>query len=663
MGVVSESNVFYKCRVLYIGSAVPLETSAGLEAIQLPLRERYPVDSEANIEGIDAELTVTGHDLQLIYLSQSDTVIQFPISSLTLCAAVRCVETVNGATGEKLPKFVSLNDPLAKTADSTRPAIFTAITRRSQGLKVLECHGFICGSPRDALALVKAAATAGERLKSQGTTSRSTVTRRPVRGFSSYGDTTQEARMSFRDSFRESVKEGSEGSPVLNRTSSVDRPPVNGVVNGPAMRLIPGEPVGTNVAAGPEFFEPVSQQGYFYSSDKTEVRKYNITKLRGDTEPPLEPVPVPSVPPPTRHIVNGGPPPPRHIVNGGPVHVGPPPPVFVRRGPPPPRPIIVGPPPPPPPLMPMRPRFFSPPPPRLRPMPVMVPPRPGPPPPPMYATPVFIRRRKPGSRSSGSKSRSVTPTGSHGSRSKSPKEQVPGVTEPKRIPNGDADTSSNSSHDRPRSPPTDYEKRIKGKRMSRREEYEIRNLDGERTPTRHSAYTPDPIYIGIERMPPAPYDYYVYPPRHGGYAPFTMYNPHGRSRSVPPQARYASKSPHRRGKKSKKVKKPKSRKHRDRRLYERYNMASDISTDSYAGYHSEIPVSRQRPATGGYEFYPPRDFRRDENQFMNERNFSRSIVEENRRESKPPPTAYELNEAMTKSRGHTDELEGDFTLY
>lgn len=669
--VVLTESALASCRVLYIGSAVPLETATGLESIQRPLRERYPVDSDSDIEGIDTRLTVTNRELQLLYVNQSDTVIQFPILSLTLCAAVRCVTTVNGATGERVPKFVSLNDPLAQNADPDRPAIFTAITRRTQGLKVLECHGFICSHPRDALKLVKAAALAGENVRKNGPTPRSTITR-PLSGFSSTGETTQEARMSFRDSFRETFKEPS----TFGRTPSVNKPYTNGIANGgPAMHLIPGEPLGINITAGPEFFEPVSQQGYFYSSDKTEVKKYNIAKLGGDLEPPPAPASVLNTEP------IHGPPPPRHVVDDDPVFVGPPPPqpppvfvgpppppppVFYRRGPPPPRPIFVGPPPPRP-IM-MRPRFFSPPPPRMRPMPFMGPPPPGmrpmpfmrPPPPgmqppPMYATPVFVRRRKPGSRSpSGSRSRSVTPTGSQG--------HVPDEnTAPKPIPNGDADTSSNSSRERPRSPPTDYEKRI-GKRMSRREVYEFKLRDRDRTPTRERVPVgaePAPIYISADIQPPMPYDYYVYPPRHGGYAPFTMYNPHGRSRSVPAHQRHRSKSPRKQEKKSKKIKK--SKKHRDRRLYERYNKASDLSTDSYAGYQSEIPV-RQRPpkeTSGGYEFYPPRDFRRDENQFMNERNFSRSIVEENRRDPKPQPTAYELNE----SRGHAHELEGDFTLY
>lgn len=649
MVFLGNNNVLASCRVLYIGSAVPLETATGLEAIQQPLRERYPVDEEATIEGIDTRLTITENELQLLYLNQSDTVIQFPVSSLTLCAAVRCVTTINGATGEKTPKFVSLNDPLAKTSGSDRPNIFTAITRRTQGLKVLECHGFICGSQGDALKLVKAASEAGRNFKKNGLTPKPTISRPVQREFTALGGATQEARMSFGESFRESPRDQS----PLGRADSVNRPYTDGLANGgPAMRLVPGEPLGVNVAAGPEFFEPVSTQGYFYSSDKTEVKKYNISKYVVDPEPRQSPTAATTEP----TVV---PPRPRSMIN--PVFAGPtpPPPVFIRRGPPPPRPILTRPPPPPP-LV--RPRFFSPPPPRFHPMPYMMPPpRPGmPPPPPMYATPVIIRRRKPGSRSSsGSKSRSVTPTGSRGSRSNSPKAPVQDEnTAPKLIPNGDADTSSNSSHDRPRTPPTDYQSRVKGQRMSRREQYEYSFQDRDRTPTRYRAAEPSPIYIAAERLPPMPYDYYVYPPRHGGYAPFTVFNPHGRSMSVPPHQTPRSKSPKKHGKKLKKVKK--SKKHRDRRFFERNNMASDISTDSYAGYHSEIPFRQSRKETaGGYEFYPPRDFRKDENQFMNERSFARSILEESRRESRPPPTAYELNDP----KGHGDALEGDFTLY
>jgi hypothetical protein len=56
----------------------------------------------------------------------------FPISSLTLCAAVRPVDAVNAATGEVMAKFVSLNSDIA-AQNAKNPALFAAITRREKG--------------------------------------------------------------------------------------------------------------------------------------------------------------------------------------------------------------------------------------------------------------------------------------------------------------------------------------------------------------------------------------------------------------------------------------------------------------------------------------------------------------------------------------------------
>lgn len=43
-----------RCRVLYIGSAVPIVTKDGLQGIQQPLRERYPVEEVTDTKGIDS---------------------------------------------------------------------------------------------------------------------------------------------------------------------------------------------------------------------------------------------------------------------------------------------------------------------------------------------------------------------------------------------------------------------------------------------------------------------------------------------------------------------------------------------------------------------------------------------------------------------------------
>ncbi|KAL4223776.1 hypothetical protein ACF0H5_017242 [Mactra antiquata] len=690
MVVLSNSTPMVTTRVLYIGSAVPLDTVTGLDAVQGPLKERYPVDNESDIEGIDANLSVTDSCIQMQYINDADSIVQFPISSLTLCAAVRCVSTTNSASGEKSSKFVSLNDPLAGGANSTRPTIFTAVTRRTQGRKVLECHGFICASPRDAMNLVKYASIAGKNYKQRNGTLKQA---QPTTVITQQQNGTVQATVVERDplidfgatsSNRISTDSSVLATSTLNKSTTI--PNGGGVQNGtPAMRLIPAEPI-TQVAAGPEFFEPVSTQGYFYSSDKADVKKYNIERLNRHEDKP----PAPTVTPvPDQTVLNGTVQRTPSVVNGysaAPTprpaperaKAAPPPPIYVRLprqyGPPmqpySPRPMFYGPPPPPH-FMPVRPRFFSPPPPRFRPQPFMMPPGA---PPPMSGAPIFVRRPRPPSDGSRSRSPSTDSQRSKGSRSKTPTPgdvNDPEETTPKeRIPNADESSDESvrvANRQRPSTPPTDYDDRHKRERMSRRDAYEVRY--GVAPPPR---YGPPPEFI-------SPYgnDYYVYPPRHGGYAPFPLFNPHTRARSLPNHGRQKSQSPKRKGKKSKKSKKNKNKKGKQPPSQPLYGPSNpyprqtrdardgDVSTDSYGGYHSEIPLRSTRPVdpTSGYQFYPPRDFRRNENQFMNERHFSKSMAESSRRshdlDAKPYPTAYELNDAL--NQGRTDEV--DFNMY
>lgn len=684
MVILNDSTPLCKTRVLYIGSAVPLETAEGLDAIQGPLRERYPVNNESSLEGIDAILSISNACIQLQYVNDSDQVIQFPISSLTLCAAVRCVNTTNGATGEQVPKFVSLQDPLAGGDNSKRPAIFTAITRRTQGRKVLECHGFVCSSSRDALNLVKCGKIAGMNFKKNGSVAAATPrAKQVVTPTPSNSDQSTANRLSTNSDWTK-ISTKSKSS-VPNGTVPVQ----NGT--GTAMRLVPAEPVAQQIAAGPEFFEPVSTQGYFYSSNTAEVKKYNITMMAGEKrETPVTPTNGFTVDDtaslagsntPTQMNGHGPSPTPRPPPSRMTAASAPPTqPVYVRyhapRGQMGPRPMFYGPPPPPPPMM-MRPRFFSPPPPMMRPYPYPVPPG-GPMP--MYAPPIYIRRPRQTSAGS-SRSKSNSSDRSRGSRT--PTREANGINgdtavptvENRRIPNAD-DSSDDSIHRRPSTPPTDYDNKgkKKGERMSRRDTYEVRYG---RQPSPVRMMGPPP-----EAMPPFPYDYYVYPPRHGGYAPFTMYNPHGRSRSLPPNDRRRSKSPRKKGKKKQKKNK-KSRKNKERpgynyqpapNHYTRYPIYqpehSDLSNDSFGGYHSEIPRKTNNDALNGYTFYPPRDFRRNENQFMNERHFSQSIARETRRSqsSRTQPTAYELNDEYDKNLRGSTKIENtnedaDFKLY
>ena len=160
MVVYRNAEVLYQCKVLYIGSAVPIQTARGVEAMQRPLFERYPGDL-SEVEGIDANLAVLPDCIQMTYTSTGQ-IVQFPLRNLNICAAVRCITALNGATGEKTKQFVPVN---VVSSDSKHPAVFSVVVRRSQGRQILECHAFICNSNRDALHLVNATGTANMALK------------------------------------------------------------------------------------------------------------------------------------------------------------------------------------------------------------------------------------------------------------------------------------------------------------------------------------------------------------------------------------------------------------------------------------------------------------------------------------------------------------------
>merc|ERR1719189_1375085 len=106
----------------------------------------------------------------------------FPIESLHYCAAVRYVlvpgSAANGQTGNGTssnnntlnrsasgsnsagdksaqPRFLPLDSPFARNPNINHPPLFAAILRRTTGIKVLECHVFICKRETAANALVR----------------------------------------------------------------------------------------------------------------------------------------------------------------------------------------------------------------------------------------------------------------------------------------------------------------------------------------------------------------------------------------------------------------------------------------------------------------------------------------------------------------------------
>ena len=76
------------------------------------------------------------------------------VDSLHYCAAVRYVQ-VPGTSGEKVQRFLPLDSPFARNPNINHPPLFAAILRRTTGIKVLECHVFICKRETAANALVR----------------------------------------------------------------------------------------------------------------------------------------------------------------------------------------------------------------------------------------------------------------------------------------------------------------------------------------------------------------------------------------------------------------------------------------------------------------------------------------------------------------------------
>ena len=283
-----------RCRVLYLGSAVPTETAVGLEAVQQPLKERYPARRDGEISGIDAWLTVYSSGMQLQYVADSNQVTWFPIQTLHVCAAVKCVTLINGATGESHPKFISLDSEGA--AGSSHPPMFASIMRRTIGIKVLECHVFICKSNQAAMALVQSCTHAYEH------------------------------------------KEGwtDEAPPAEVFQGDLVSPNSNGT-----MHLVPAEPVNTETAP-PEFYQQPPDQGYFYASNKQLVKNYNVFGGRqAPTTVPRPQGPTPArLPPPGPRpagpplLAGPGSPPPGLVPPPGTLIRGPPPGTLVRSPPP-----------------------------------------------------------------------------------------------------------------------------------------------------------------------------------------------------------------------------------------------------------------------------------------------------------------------------------------
>ncbi|XP_063220315.1 uncharacterized protein LOC134529793 [Bacillus rossius redtenbacheri] len=161
----TDSTPICRCRVLYLGSAVPHVTKDGLQGIQEPLRELYPEQGALGARGIDSWLSVWSNGLLLENVDENHKKVTrfFPIDTLHYCAAVRYVlvpekalaSTSSIPSSPAVPRFLPLDSPFARNPNPCHPPLFSAILRRTTGIKVLECHAFICKREMAANALVR----------------------------------------------------------------------------------------------------------------------------------------------------------------------------------------------------------------------------------------------------------------------------------------------------------------------------------------------------------------------------------------------------------------------------------------------------------------------------------------------------------------------------
>lgn len=153
----------YQCKVFYIGNSPPATDKKGVEALQSPLRAKYRGNVSA-VEGYDVTVTVMPDIVHVQYSNDTEPEFTLPISTLSICAAVRCVESVTDAANMK---FVPVHSVItANEPDSDHPAIFATVMRKSRNSsEPLLCHMFICNSTRDALHLVNATQTAHTALR------------------------------------------------------------------------------------------------------------------------------------------------------------------------------------------------------------------------------------------------------------------------------------------------------------------------------------------------------------------------------------------------------------------------------------------------------------------------------------------------------------------
>uniref|UniRef100_A0A915DA35 PID domain-containing protein n=1 Tax=Ditylenchus dipsaci TaxID=166011 RepID=A0A915DA35_9BILA len=129
-----------RCRVLYIGSSVPTVTKDGLQGIQQPLKERYPANESTETK--ESTLGCPFGPMACCWSIWMEPKRQKHFLPIPTCTTVVARDSSSGHS-------------ICSNPRQSPSSYFRSNFRRTTGVKVLECHAFICTNEKAANALVR----------------------------------------------------------------------------------------------------------------------------------------------------------------------------------------------------------------------------------------------------------------------------------------------------------------------------------------------------------------------------------------------------------------------------------------------------------------------------------------------------------------------------
>ena len=162
-------------RVEYLGSAMLNSVGTGLGVLQKPLRELYfgfrHAGKSAKLQ--ERHLTMTSKGMTMTFKERRDKTVQelfYGVPSMLSWDAVEFV-TVKGPDKKVRGAFEPIDNDISRNKDNLfsivdkkyhflqqmrHPPLFCVVLRRTQGVKALDVHAFVCSNDDEALGLVRA---------------------------------------------------------------------------------------------------------------------------------------------------------------------------------------------------------------------------------------------------------------------------------------------------------------------------------------------------------------------------------------------------------------------------------------------------------------------------------------------------------------------------